>query len=130
MDTPDMSAGERSDGVRLQIEIKDSLHEQLRLVAGTRGISLSSLVREALEDAIDPDVATGKRLWKENDARLEEEDPFGLMTNTVAAKVLHEVSLVKDTPEGRAAGQGYVIPGVVKGSEFHPAPKPVGKKRT
>lgn len=128
--------------MRLQVEIKDTLYDQLKLVAGTRGINLSALVREALEDAIDPDKAMAARLWKENDERLDDglipDPPRFKRDQAIVPVTLTEVSLVPDTKGNRDAGTiaiGHELPrspipdGVVLGKDFSPAPKPVRKSR-
>jgi post-segregation antitoxin (ccd killing protein) len=148
--------------MRLQVEIKDTLYEQCRLVAQTRGINLSALVREALEDAIDPDKVMAAKLWKENDERLDPPKidlakqprlPVRIeQVQKIQPVALHEVSLVPDTQGNREAGtrpvlaigherpissaeefgeenKQWLVPGVVKGKDFQPVPKPTRKPR-
>lgn len=125
--------------MRLQVEIKDSLYEQCKLVAQTRGINLSALVREALEDAIDPDKAMAARLWKENDERLGDglsllpERREIVMTEAVASTLLDieggAVTMKPSAVKPDLAAQPRLPVGVVVGKDFVPVPKPTRKPR-
>lgn len=147
----DKSAEPRGHVTRATVAIDRTLWSRLRVLGFERGVPIGRLLDEIIEAWLGGGVVS-TLVRTEGDAptvRMHGSRTADPIREPSLAGIedikLMEVSLVEDTPENRDAGSQPITaimvsrsdevpgpklpPGVVKGAEFHPVPKPSTAKK-